>query len=364
MYNHFLYRLNRVDGTTKYGKINQLPSIKEWWTELSDLYSQTLQNAVERLYDDPSRLKDAKDNGRSVGLLEWKAPNEYRSFTYRQSDFELKNTSGQPVLRLSKIGEIPVRLHREVPDDAAIKQVTVKKEPTGEWFAIFGIETEDEAPAKPETPEKCVGIDVGILKYTHDTDGIAVGSLDLSTERERLEREQRLDQQLEPPSLDHPLGTDELGRDVLRASFTVENLARNRTRRLVVVRTPRSRERALRERTRVRHGVPAPRRFTLRVSVRHVLPNVAIPVVVLATLDLGGVILATAGLSFLRLGAQPPTPERGTMLASGRNYLREAWWLVNAPGAAIMLTVLGFNFLGDGLRDLLDPKQTTRIERL
>jgi putative transposase len=69
--------------------------------------------------------------------------------------------------------------------------VTLKKEKTGEWFAIFGIECDREPPAKPENPEECVGIDVGILKYAHDTDGFAVRSLDLSDERERLEREQQ-----------------------------------------------------------------------------------------------------------------------------------------------------------------------------
>ncbi len=191
VYNHFLYRLNHSDETTKYGEINQLPSIKQWWGDLTGLYSRTLQNVVERLYTNLSRLKEAKENGRAVGLLKWKAPTEYRSFTYRQSGFELKNTSGQTVLRLSKIGEIPVHFHREIPENATIKQVTVKKEPTGEWFATFGIDVDKATPEKPENPEKCVGIDVGILKYAHDTDGTAVGSLDLSDERERLEREQR-----------------------------------------------------------------------------------------------------------------------------------------------------------------------------
>ena len=184
VYNHFLYRLNHEDGTTKYGEINQLPSIKKWWDDLTDLYSRTLQNVVERLYTNLSRLKDAKDAGRKVGLLKWKAPAEYRSFTYRQSGFELKNTSGQPVLRLSKIGEIPVRMHRDIPDGAKLKQVTVKKEPTGEWFAVFGIETPDDPPEKPDELTDVVGIDVGILKYAHDTDGTAVESLDLSDERD------------------------------------------------------------------------------------------------------------------------------------------------------------------------------------
>ena len=107
--------------------------------------------------------------------------------------------------------------------------------------------------------------------------------------------------------------------------------------------------------------VGTPRRRLFR---RHLLPNVISPVVVIATLNLGTVVLATAGLSFIGLGAQPPTPEWGTMLAGGRAHMRQAWWVVNAPGAAIMLTVLGFNLLGDGLRDMLDPRQQTRIEEV
>jgi len=105
--------------------------------------------------------------------------------------------------------------------------------------------------------------------------------------------------------------------------------------------------------------IGTPRRRLFR---RHLLPNVISPVIVIATLNLGTVVLATAGLSFIGLGAQPPTPEWGTMLAGGRQHMRQAWWIVNAPGAAIMLTVLGFNLLGDGLRDMLDPRQQTRIE--
>ncbi len=101
-----------------------------------------------------------------------------------------------------------------------------------------------------------------------------------------------------------------------------------------------------------------------RVARRHLLPNVINPVIVLATLNLGTVVLATAGLSFIGLGAQPPTPEWGTMIAGGRDHLRSAWWIVNAPGIAIMLTVLGFNLLGDGLRDLLDPQQQSRLEEI
>ena len=93
-----------------------------------------------------------------------------------------------------------------------------------------------------------------------------------------------------------------------------------------------------------------------RVILLHVLPNVINPVIVMATLGLGGVILSEAALSFLGLGVQPPTPSWGAMLTSGRRYLGLANHLAIFPGAAIMLAVMGLNFLGDGLIDALDPK--------
>jgi peptide/nickel transport system permease protein len=93
-----------------------------------------------------------------------------------------------------------------------------------------------------------------------------------------------------------------------------------------------------------------------RVIVLHVLPNVINPVIVMATLGLAGAILSEAALSFLGLGVQPPTPSWGAMLTSGRRYLGLANHLAIFPGAAIMLAVMGLNFLGDGLIDALDPK--------
>jgi len=93
-----------------------------------------------------------------------------------------------------------------------------------------------------------------------------------------------------------------------------------------------------------------------RIMFRHVLPNVVAPVIVLATLDVAHAILAASSLSFLGLGAQPPTPEWGLMLNEGRNYLRVAPWITTVPGLTIMLTVLCINMFGDGLRDALDPR--------
>lgn len=99
-----------------------------------------------------------------------------------------------------------------------------------------------------------------------------------------------------------------------------------------------------------------------RVILRHVLPNVINPVIVMATLGLAGAILSEAALSFLGLGVQPPTPSWGAMLTSGRRYLGLANHLAIYPGLAIMIAVMGFNFLGDGLVDALDPKYRKRRE--
>jgi peptide/nickel transport system permease protein len=93
-----------------------------------------------------------------------------------------------------------------------------------------------------------------------------------------------------------------------------------------------------------------------RLMLRHVLPNAIGPIVVQATLGVGFAILAIAGLSFLGLGVQPPTSDWGEMLARGRRFLPDATWLMIFPGLAVSLTVLGFNLLGDGLRDALDPR--------
>lgn len=97
-----------------------------------------------------------------------------------------------------------------------------------------------------------------------------------------------------------------------------------------------------------------------RIMWRHILPNAMSPIIVLATLELPAAILVAAALSFLGLGAQPPTPEWGSMLVDGKEYIQTAWWLITFPGIAIFFTVLGFNLFGNSLQDAINPRLRQR----
>jgi len=121
----------------------------------------------------------------------------------------------------------------------------------------------------------------------------------------------------------------------------------------------RAEARSLRERPYVEAaraiGVP-----TWRILPRHILRNCLTPIIIQATVDVGAIVLAAGSLAFLGLGAQPPDPDWGLMVAEGRGQLFTAWWISAFPGLAIFLTVLGFNVIGDALRDLIDPRQVKR----
>ncbi|MBC9936716.1 MULTISPECIES: ABC transporter permease [unclassified Leucobacter] len=121
----------------------------------------------------------------------------------------------------------------------------------------------------------------------------------------------------------------------------------------------RAEARSLRERSFVEAarsiGVP-----TWRILLRHILRNSLTPVLVQATVDVGTVVLAAGSLAFIGLGAQPPEPDWGLMVAEGRGTIFTHWWISTFPGLAIFITVLGFNLLGDSLRDILDPRQVKR----
>jgi peptide/nickel transport system permease protein len=95
-----------------------------------------------------------------------------------------------------------------------------------------------------------------------------------------------------------------------------------------------------------------------RIVLRHIMPLCISSLIVRVTLDMAGIILTAAGLGFLGLGAQPPLPEWGAMIASGRRFILDQWWVAGVPGAAILIVSLGFNLLGDGLRDSLDPRSS------
>jgi peptide/nickel transport system permease protein len=114
---------------------------------------------------------------------------------------------------------------------------------------------------------------------------------------------------------------------------------------------------------RERDFVDAARSIGLRSSrilLKHVLPNAISVVIIQVTLDIGYAILTTSSLSFIGLGAQPPSSEWGLMLSTARNYFREAWWYITFPGVALTLTVFAFNILGDGIQDALDPRSGRR----
>ena len=206
VYNHALHRFNRIPETT--GTVRQrvlqvrdeLPDLKDWWSDLTDVYSTVLQQAVEQIETNINNLGKLKDAGYNVGSLNWKAPHEYRSFTYRQRGFELDEKSGpngRGLLTLKKVNsetiDVPIRLHRDIPDETDVKHTTIKKDRTGAWYACLNVE--GDTPDKPEVSEidtkDTVGIDLGISTFIYDSDCRQINRLELSADRKRLEREQR-----------------------------------------------------------------------------------------------------------------------------------------------------------------------------
>jgi putative transposase len=243
-YNHTRYEYNALNtdeddiGST-YQHQKRLTEWKTEWPVFKEVHSKALQKTVERFYDNLSNLSEKKQNGHKVGWLKWKSPREYQSMTYSQSGFELKDTSGQhATLWLSKIGDIPIRYHREIPDNATIKEVTLKKETTGEWYVTFGLEIEDIALSeKPDVDdldvEDCVGLDLGIQNYIYTSDGDSVDWLDLSDEYERLRREQRSLSRKEHRSNNWEKQRREVAKVKRRIKRKVEDVQHKLTTRLV-----------------------------------------------------------------------------------------------------------------------------------
>jgi len=202
LYNHVKWDYDQApedDKPSEYDQNNKLPKWKERWPIFGELHSKAAQATVARFHHNLTVLGELKEKGHDVGQLKWQAPSDYRSVTYNQSGFDLDEKRGHDkdaYVRFSKIGWVKTRYPRPIPDHAIIKEVTFKKETTGEWFVSFGLETEDEnLPEKPDVDSldtgNSVGIDLGILNYIHTSDGKTAEWLDLEDEYDRLRCEQR-----------------------------------------------------------------------------------------------------------------------------------------------------------------------------
>jgi putative transposase len=202
LYNHVRWDYENSpddDRPNEYDQNDKLPEWKQQWSLFAETYSKAAQATVARFYRNLSSLKELKENGHDVGRLKRQTPADYRSVTYNQSGFDLDEKRGRDrfaYVRFSKVGWLKIRYHRTIPDEASIKEVTFKKERTGEWFVSFSLETDGEhIPEKPDLDSldttNSVGIDLGILNYIHTSDGDTVDWLDLDEEYDRLRREQR-----------------------------------------------------------------------------------------------------------------------------------------------------------------------------
>jgi len=165
VYNWALEGLNGEKRPNLYELKRKLPKLKEERPGLKKVHSQVLQNEVIKLYDNLKTLAALKRNGRKVGQLRFKGRGWFKSFTYPQFGFKLENKK----LVLSKVGEVPIKLHREMK--GKIKRLTIKRERSGRWYAIFQVE--DEPEPLPGTG-RAVGIDVGISYYLTDTEGCRI----------------------------------------------------------------------------------------------------------------------------------------------------------------------------------------------
>ena len=202
LYNHVRWDYENSpedDKPSEYDQNNKLTEWKRKWSMFAELYSKAAQATVARFHHNLSNLRKKKEKGYNVGRLKRQALSEYRSVTYNQSGFDLDEKRGHDkyaYVRFSKIGWVKIRYSRPIPDHTTIKEVTFKKETTGEWFVSFGLETDDEKlPEKPDIESldasNSVGVDLGILNYIHTSDGKTVDWLDLEDDYDRLRGEQR-----------------------------------------------------------------------------------------------------------------------------------------------------------------------------
>ncbi|MFH5801605.1 RNA-guided endonuclease InsQ/TnpB family protein [Haladaptatus sp. CMAA 1911] len=189
------YRAPRNDRPTAYDQHRKLTEWKKRWPMFAEVSAHAAQQTVSQIQKDQTVLKKHRENGRKTGRLKWQGAGEFRSVAYQSEGFNVNHTTGRDfgTLTLSKIGEIPIRAHRDLPDTETVKRAILKKERTGAWFACFVIEV--DAPAKPDPedidPADCIGVDLGIQSYIHTSDDLSVECLDLESEYKQYARQQR-----------------------------------------------------------------------------------------------------------------------------------------------------------------------------
>ncbi len=193
------YSYAKGNRPSAYDQHNKLTRWKRQWPTFAEVSAHAAQQTLSQIHKDVETLKGRRENGYKTGCLKWQGTGEFRSVAYQSEGFDVDHNTGRDGyvrVRLSKIGWISVREHRDIPETEDIKRVVLKKEATGEWFVSFITEIpDDKLPEKPNPDEidkaDCVGVDLGILSYIHTSDDLSVGMLDLSESYDRYACAQR-----------------------------------------------------------------------------------------------------------------------------------------------------------------------------
>ncbi|OKY78394.1 MAG: IS605 OrfB-like transposable element containing RNAse H-like and Zn finger domain [Candidatus Methanohalarchaeum thermophilum] len=188
IYNHFLKELNKSEEVpSRYELQKELPELKDKKPELKQVHSKVLQNVLRRLYSNLKALSDSKKNGYKVGRLRYKSKGWYKTFTYSQSGYKIKETkTRRDLIKLSKIGEIPIRKHRQVKNE--IKNVFVKREQAGKWFVSIVTDFQKDLSGG----EGVVATDLNTTNYLTDSDELVIENPKyLEEKEERLQKEKQ-----------------------------------------------------------------------------------------------------------------------------------------------------------------------------
>jgi putative transposase len=187
------------DRPSAFDQHNKLTDWKQRWPAFTDVSAHAAQQTVSEVHKNVKMLREKRDKGHKVGRLKWQGGGERRSVAYQSEGYDVDYNTGRDgyaTLRLSKIGTLPIRAHRDLPPTENIKRVVLKKETTGEWFAcLVTKKSDDSLPEKPHPDDlssaDCVGVDLGIQSYIHTSGNLAVNTLNLSDEYDRYACEQR-----------------------------------------------------------------------------------------------------------------------------------------------------------------------------